>query len=378
MIYLDYSAGTPADPAVLERFCQAEQRWPGNPNSAHAAGRAARDELARVTQSIAALLGVAPAEVLYTSGASEANNLAVKGVARANGRTAGHILITPLEHPSVSAAAAALQKQGFAVEQLALLPDGTVDLARLRQSLRPHTVLVTVPAVDSELGVIQPVQAIARAVQERPACRLHVDATQAVGKTDVWFAGLGDGVDTISFSPHKFYGLNGSGVLLHRRGLELEPLIHGGAGTTRYRNGTPALALAAAAETALRTALEQQPARTQQVRRLNSWLRQELLARPGVRINSPAGAVPHILNVSVQGIKGTAFQRALDAEGVCVSVRSACASDGAPSQAVLAVSGDARNALAAWRISLSHRTTLEELEQFLAAFDRCRARLAQS
>lgn len=378
MIYLDYSAGTPADPAVLERFCQTEQRWPGNPNSAHAAGRAARDELARVTQSIAALLGVAPAEVLYTSGASEANNLAVKGVARANGRTAGHILITPLEHPSVSAAAAALQKQGFAVEPLALLPDGTVDLARLRQSLRPDTVLVTVPAVDSELGVIQPVRAIARAVQEWPACRLHVDATQAVGKTDVWFAGLGDGVDTISFSPHKFYGLNGSGVLLHRRGLELEPLIHGGAGTTRYRSGTPALALAAAAETALRTALEQQPARTQQVRRLNSWLRQELLARPGVRINSPAGAVPHILNVSVQGVKGTAFQRALDAEGVCVSVRSACASDGAPSQAVLAVSGDARNALAAWRISLSHRTTLEELERFLAAFDRCRARLAQS
>ena len=151
----------------------------------------------------------------------------------------------------------------------------------------------------------------------------------------------------------------------------IEPQIHGGGSTTPYRSGTPALGMAVSAETALRLALGQQAQRVAHVSELNRRLRTELGQYPAVRFNSPPNAVPHILNLSVQGVKGTAFQRALSEQGVCVSVRSACAAEGAPSAAVYAVSHDRRNALSSWRISLSHLTTQEEITEFLQAFARC-------
>jgi cysteine desulfurase len=367
MIYLDYSANTPADPAVLERFLQTERNFMGNPNAQHAAGRAAAAEFARLTGSIASLLGVGPAELIYTSGASESNNLAVKGIARAQRHAGKHIISTPLEHPSVSACLTALQEQGYEIDLVDLRQDGTVDLQHLRALLRSDTVLVAVTAVDSELGTVQPIGEIAALLSAYPNCRLHVDATQAVGKTALHL----DGVDTMGFAPHKFYGLNGSGILFKRRGLALEPLIHGGTGATLYRSGTPTLALAAAAETALSLALNALEERAAVVKGHNARLRAALGAYPLVRINSTERAVPHILNLSVQGIKGTRFQHSLDAEGVCVSVKSACSAEGLPSRAVFAVSQDRKNALSSWRISLSHLTTAEELEGFLAAFDHC-------
>lgn len=368
MIYLDYCADTPADPAVLARFCEAAALV-GNANSAHSAGRAARAELERITARLAALLGVQPAELIYTSGATEANNLALKGLAQASvGR---HIVTTPLEHSSTSASLAALERQGWEVSLAHVGPDGRLDLPHLRSLLRPDTTLVAVSAVDSELGAVQPLAELSALVHRLPGCRLHVDATQAIGKVavDLCLA------DTASLAPHKFYGLNGCGLLYKRRGLPLEPQLHGGGSTTPYRSGTPALALAASIEPALRAALEQLPARTARVRALNDALRAAFARYPRVRINSPADAVPHILNVSVRDIKGTRFQRELDARGVCVSVKSACSSDGLPSRAVLAVTGDARRALESWRISLSHRTTDAELAGFLAAFDACYAAL---
>lgn len=367
MIYLDYSANTPADPAVLERFLQTERGFMGNPNSQHPAGRAAAAELERVTAAIAGALGVGPAELIYTSGASESNNLALKGLARAQRHVGRHIISTALEHPSVSASLTALQEQGYEIDLADIGRDGTVDLAHLRALLRRDTALVAVTAVDSELGTVQPIGEIAALLSAYPDCRIHVDATQAVGKAPLVF----DGVHTMSLAPHKFYGLNGSGILFKRRGLALEPLIHGGTGATLYRSGTPTLALAAAAETAISLALGHQAQRTALVKAHNAYLRAALGAYPLVRINSPENAVPHILNLSVQGVKGDRFQRALGELGVCVSVKSACSTEGLPSRAVLAVSGDRKNALSSWRISLSHLTTAEELEGFLAAFDRC-------
>ena len=367
MIYLDYSANTPADPAVLAAFCETERAYPGNPNSAHPAGQAARAELARATGSIAWMLGVRPGEIIYTSGASESNNLAVKGIVQAAGRPGGHIISTALEHASVKGALAALQRQGFQVDLVGITPEGTADLDQLRALLREDTLLVSVCAVDSELGAVQPIRQIAELLRDYPSCRLHVDATQAAGKVPL----VMDGVDTMSLSPHKFYGLNGSGLLIKRRGVALEPQIHGGASVTPYRSGTPALALAVSAEKALELALTNQQDRVRHVGALNRRLREALLRYPQVRINSPAGAVPHLLNLSVRGVKGTVFQRALGQRDVCVSVRSACSSDGAPSPAVLAVSGDRRNALSSWRISLSHLTSEEELAGFLRAFDDC-------
>lgn len=367
MLYLDYSANTPVDEKVLQCFCEAERRCPGNANAHHQAGAAAKAAINEATRSIARCLGAPPAGIIYTSGASEANNLAVKGLA-ALGRAAGrHILSTPLEHSSVSGSLEALQKQGYEVELLDILPDGTVDLADLKKRLRPDTVLVAVTAVDSELGVVQPIAEIAELLKAYPNCHFHVDATQAVGKTPVQF----EGMDTMSLTAHKFYGLNGIGVLVKRLGLALPPLIHGGESTTPYRSGTPTVALACSLALALEKATAELPARAATVRSLNDRLRAELSRYPKVRINSPANAVPHILNLSVQGVKGTVFQRELDTRGVCVSVKSACSSDGLPSRAVLAVSQDRRNALSSWRISLSHLTTEEEATAFLQAFADC-------
>ena len=367
MIYLDYSANTPADERVLERFCAVERACIGNANSHHQAGVAAKAEIDRATQSIASLLHVQPAEVIYTSGASESNNFALKGLARLSRHVGKHIISTPLEHSSVSGTLTALQEQGYEIDLVDIQRDGTVDLEHLKELLRPDTIAVAVTMVDSELGVVQPIAQIAEILKAYPNCHFHVDATQAVGKIPVSF----EGIDTMSLTAHKFYGLNGIGLLLKRRGLALEPLIHGGESTTIYRSGTPTVSLASSLECALEMAVNDLPQRTEKVKQLNAELRTALSAYPKVRINSPENAIPHILNLSVQNVKGTVFQRVLNEHGVCVSVKSACSSDGLPSRAVFAVSRDRRNALSSWRISLSHLTTTEEIQEFMKAFDAC-------
>lgn len=372
-IYLDYSANTPVDPSVLARYCQLEQSFPGNPNAHHALGRAAAEELKSITGSIAALLQVRPEEIIYTSGASESNNTAIKGTVRAMRHYGKHIISSPLEHPSVSGCLTALQEQGYEIDLVDITREGIIDVGHLAELLRRDTVLVTVSAVDSELGTVQPVSEISELLKHYPNCRLHVDATQAVGKIPLDFAGA----DTVSLTAHKFYGPNGVGLLLKRQNLVLEPLIHGGASTTLYRSGTPTLALDGGLEAALWLAVERQEERTSRVRSLNQKLRGALSAYPKVRINSPESAVPHILNLSVKGVKGTAFQRSLDEEGVCASVKSACSVEGQPSRAVFAVSRDRKNAIHSWRISLSHLTTEEELERFLEIFRRCYQALAK-
>ena len=367
MIYLDYSANTPVDARVLEQFCAVERRCIGNANSHHQAGSAAKAEIDAATIKIASLLGVQPAEIIYTSGASEANNFALKGLARLSRHAGMHIISTPLEHSSVSGTLTALQEQGYEIDLLDVKQDGTVDLEHLKDLLRPDTICIAVTLVDSELGVVQPVQEIAAILKAYPHCHLHVDATQAVGKIPVSF----EGVDTMSLTAHKFYGLNGIGLLLKRRNLALEPLIHGGESTTIYRSGTPTVALASSLACALDLAVTDLPNRVDHVAKLNAELRAALSTYPLVRINSPEHAIPHILNLSVRNVKGTVFQRELDAKGVCVSVKSACSSDGLPSRAVFAVSRDRRNALSSWRISLSHLTTEDEIKAFLQAFDVC-------
>ena len=210
MIYLDYSANTPVDARVLEQFCAVERRCIGNANSHHQAGSAAKAEIDAATIRIASLLGVQPAEIIYTSGASEANNFALKGLARLSRHAGRHIISTPLEHSSVSGTLTALQEQGYEIDLLDVKQDGTVDLEHLKDLLRPDTICVAITLVDSELGVVQPVQEIAAILKAYPHCHLHVDATQAVGKIPVSF----EGVDTMSLTAHKFYGLNGIGLLI--------------------------------------------------------------------------------------------------------------------------------------------------------------------
>ena len=252
MIYLDYAANHPAEPEVLARFCAVESAFPGNPNSAHPAGRAAKAELERVTASAAELLGAKPEEIIFTSGATEANNLAIKGLARASRHVGRHIISTALEHSSVSGSLTCLQEQGYEIDLVPIGRDGRVDPEEFRALLRPDTVLAAVTAVDSELGVIQPIPEMREILKNFPNCRLHVDATQAIGRIPFSFKGL----DTMALAAHKFGGINGSGILVKRADLVLEPQMHGGVSATLYRSGTPALALDASTELALRMALE--------------------------------------------------------------------------------------------------------------------------
>lgn len=359
-IYLDYAADTPPDERVLSVYSEMARGNFANPNSVHQCGMAAKELVNRSLSQIANLLHIGSDEIILTSGASEANNLAVKGIAFANRRRGKHIISTFLEHSSVSGALTFLQEQGWEIDLVNIRPDGTADLAHLESLLRPDTVLCAVCAADSELGTVQPVREIAEILQAYPNCRLHLDATQAIGKipVDLSYA------DTASFAPHKFYGLKGSGVLYKKKGIVLEPLIHGGASTTIYRSGTPDAPAAAALSSALQYAVREYDARLQTVQLLNQKLRAYCAQHDRIRINSPDHAVPHILNLSVSGIKGEEMRRRLDESGVCVSVKSACSVPNTPSRAVMAISHDRKNALSSWRISLSHLTTEQEIEQF--------------
>jgi cysteine desulfurase len=375
MINLDYASHTPADELVLAEFCRVEREFYGNVMAAHGAGEKACGEMERVTKGIAKLLNVKPHEIIFTSGASEANNLAIKGIAKAYEYVGKHILTTCLEHPSVSGTLSALALKGYEIELLKILPNGSIDLEHLKTAVRHDTVLVCVSAADSELGAVQPIGEIAEILKKHPRCHLHIDGAQAIGKITTQT----EGASTFCFSPHKFYGLCGTGVLVKREGVILEPLIHGGASTTIYRSGTPALSLAAAAYKALELALSEMDKRIKIVQNLRDYVLKNIFSYENeqcikekffVTVNSPLENYnPYILNISVKGIKGASFQEALNRRGIFVSVKSACSTDRAPSRSVMAVSRNKQTALCSWRVSFSHLTTMGELDKFLNAFN---------
>lgn len=374
MIYLDYAANTPAAKEVLDYFCEESIRYYGNPNSTHKAGILAKERMDGITGDVAGLLKVKPSEVIYTSGASESNNLAIKGVTYTYRHRGKHIISTCLEHSSVSGALTALQKQGYEIDLVDILPNGQVDLNHLEELLRDDTILVSVSYVDSELGVVQPVREIAELIGRRSHCFFHVDATQAVGKIEIDL----DNIDLLSFSAHKFYGINGCGILVRKENVVLEPLIHGGASTTEFRSGTPAVGLAASIYKALKLSEEALKERYLYVEQLNQYVRNELMKYPLVRINSTDKAIPHVLNLSVKGVKGTQFQQALAERDICVSVKSACSVANTISRPVYAVTRDKKNAMCSWRISLSYLTRQEEADTFLKIFDECYGMLTQT
>jgi cysteine desulfurase len=366
-IYLDYSANTPIDTAVLDDYYHTAKEYSGNPNSNHVMGINAHNRLTQATEHIAKLLNVEPSEIVYTSGATESNNTAIKGIARISRHKGKHIISTSLEHSSVSGTLTNLQEQGYEIDLVNITSNGTIDLNHLKTLLREDTILVAICAVDSELGVVQPIQGVVDILKDYPNCKLHVDCTQAIGKVEFSFRGI----DTASFTAHKFYGLNSCGILYKGKNAILEPLLHGGKSTTIYRSGTPDLAMAVAMEKALDLAITNLYERSQRVQTINQTLTHQLKQYPLVRINSTEMSVPHILNLSVKGVKSKDFQQALNSKGVCVSTKSACSTPNTPSRAVYEVSKDRKNALSSWRISISHLTTDDEVSRFLKAFDTC-------
>ncbi len=365
MIYLDYAANTPVSGEVLQTFCEVSRNYIANPNSPYSLGIQAAKRLDEATQQIKELLNVEKSEIIYTSGASESNNLAIKGTALQYKKYGRHIITTYLEHSSVNGAVAALQNMGYEVDYVDITKSGLVDLEHLKELLREDTVLVSICYVDSEVGIRQQINKIAELIKSYPHCFFHVDATQAVGKIPVNF----ENVDLITFAPHKFYGLNGCGVLIKKQGMLLEPLIHGGISTTPFRSGTPALSLIASTAKALSLAVSELNARYEYVEKLNKKLREALKRYPNVKINSTEQSVPFILNISVKGAKSEDFQAELAANEIYVSTKSACCAPNTASRPVYALTRDKKAALSTLRISLSHLTTVSELDEFLKCFD---------
>jgi cysteine desulfurase len=372
MIYLDYAANTPVDPRVMDYYVEVSNRYIANPNSSHPLGREAEDRMLRITDDIARLLKVESSEIIFTSGASESNNLAIKGLVQAYKHNGKHIISTSLEHSSVSGTLTHLQSLGYEIDLVDVTNEGLVDMIHLKELLRKDTVLVSVCYVDSEMGISQPIVEIGELLRDYPNCYFHVDATQAVGKIPVSLKNI----DLFSFAPHKFFGMNGCGILIRKERIVLEPIIHGGTSTTIYRSGSPALALAASIEKSLELAVVHQEERYQYVAGLHDKLTGELRRYKKVRINSTKYSIPHIINLSIQGVKATIFQEALAEAGICISTKSACSVPNSPSRPVYAVTKDKKNALYSWRISISHLTTEEEIDDFLKAFHNCYEKLA--
>lgn len=371
-IYLDYAANTPVQKEVLDTFNEITLDYFANPNSTHNLGKNANKKIDETTNNILNLLKKETninegTEIIYTSGASESNNLAIKGVAKAYKENGKHIISTFLEHSSVSSPLTYLKEEGYEIDIVNITSEGKVDIEHLKNLLRNDTILVSICYVDSEVGIVQPIKEIAKILKNYPNCFLHVDCTQAIGKIKV---DLKD-VDLISFAPHKFYGLNGFGGLIKRKEIVLEPLINGGASTSIYRSGTPVIGQICAMEKALQIAFDNFNKRHKYVIDLNEKLRNSLLDYKDMKINTISKENPFILNISVNGIKATDFKEKLEEYGVCVSIKSACTITIAPSRIVMAMTHDRKRALSSWRISLSHLTTDEEIDEFLKIFDKC-------
>ncbi len=322
MIYLDYSATSPTSKEVIESFNTACLKYIGNPNSLHKLGIEANNMISEATKQIASLMGVKENEIIYTSGSSEANNLALKGIIERYKNRGKHIITTSLEHSSVTAPLNFLSNNNYEVDIAPLDKNGRVDLKELKNLIRDDTILVTINMVNSETGIIQPIEEIASIVKEYPKCFFHVDMTQAVGKIKVNL----DNIDLASFSAHKFYGIKGIGVLIKKEKIELNPQIHGGKSTTIYRSGTPALPLIVSLAKALRLALDDLDNKYNKVLDLNKYLKENIKDLDNVYINSNDYSIPHILNISAIGIKPETMLHALEEDDIYVSTQSACSS----------------------------------------------------
>lgn len=364
MIYLDYAANTPVEEEVLDEFVSSTRKYTANPNSSHFLGREAKEKIDKASEKIAKYFKADKKSVIYTSGASESNNLVIKGVADSRKKYGNKIIISAVEHSSIVAPTQYLMSLGYDVSVIPLTKEGIVDLDVLKKELDNNTILVSICSVDSELGTVQPIHEISKIVKKYSNAIFHTDATQAIGKVQIDFSG----VDFITFAPHKFFGLNGFGVLLNINDIKITPIIHGGKSTTIFRSGTPVTANVLALEKAFEIATDRLNERYEYVQRLNSLLRDEFAKIKCIHINSPECAIPHTLNISLIDKDTDGILKSLEEKGIYLSTTTACSLGSAPSKSVLAITADEDLASNTIRISLSHLTKEEEVKEFLKIF----------
>ena len=370
MVYLDYSATTPVDEEVIETYSRVCREFIGNPNSLHLLGVKAKELIDASTNQIASILGVKSSEIIYTSGSSESNNTAIKGVCFKYANRGKHIITTELEHSSIVAPLNYLTSLGYEVDFVKLDENGLVDLEDLDSKLRDDTILVTISSVNSEVGVKQDLKAISKIVRKNPKTIFHSDVTQSIGKEKLDFSLL----DLASISSQKFFGMKGIGILYKREGLIIEPLIHGGKSTTVFRSGTPATPLIASIAKALRLVYDNYEEKYKHVVEMHDYLISKLKDLD-IYINSNSYCIPHVVNISLKNIKSEVMQHALEEYEVYVSTQTACATANY-SKAVYAVTHDKDKASRSLRISISYLTTKEEIDEFIEAFKKCLDKLS--
>lgn len=364
MIYLDYSATTPVDKKVLETFNKVCINYPGNSNSLHFLGIKSKELEDYATEKIASMLKIKPQDIIYTSGASESNNTAIKGICNKYKSRGKHIITTLLEHSSVSSTIKYLTDNGFEVDYVKITDDGLVDINHLKSLLRDDTILVSISYVDSEIGLKQPIEEIGNILKEYPKCYFHVDCTQALGKIPIDFTNI----DLASISAHKIFGLKGIGLLIKKENIIIEPLIHGGKSTTIYRSGTPALPLIVSLMKAIELVINDIQENYKYVTSLNENIIKELNKYSNITINSTSSSIPYIINFSVKGVKPETFLHALSKREVYISTKSACSNPNSMSSSIYALTKDRDRATSSLRISLSKLTTEEEISKFLQIF----------
>lgn len=372
MVYLDNSATTRTDPEVIRVMADVMEKVYGNPSSLHGIGDKAHRLIGEAREAVARTLGVQPREIVFTSGGTESNNLAIKGVAEQFRNRGRHLITTEVEHPSVYQAFRQLEERGWRVTYLPVDRLGRVSEEDVEKALTEDTVLVSVMHVNNEVGTIQPVEAIGRVLRSKPKVIFHVDAVQAFGKLELdpvrW------GVDLLSISGHKFHGPKGVGALYIREGLRLSPLLAGGEQEGGLRSGTENVpGIAGLAKAAILAQQRRETAR--QWQRWKEELIQAVTSRlEGVVVNGDTtteGGAPHILSLSFPGLKSEVIVHALEQEKVFVSSKSACSSKKeTPSRVLTAMGLDDRTAIGSIRISMGYDTVESDIRQCAQALIR--------
>lgn len=369
MIYFDNSATTKPYPEALATYTEVATRIWGNPSSLHNLGSQATRILEASRKQIAELIGKKAEGIYFTSGGTEGDNWILKGVAFEKAPYGKHIIVSDIEHPAIKESAAWLKTQGFEVDYAPVDARGFVKVDALDNLLRPDTTLVSVMAVNNEIGSIQPIHDIAALLEDRPTISFHVDAVQALAKvaTEVY---LPERVDFATFSSHKFHGLRGVGFVYIKEGKKITPLLTGGGQEKEMRSTTENVAGIAATAKALRLAIENQEAFASKTQQMKEVIRKELSNYPDVTIFSGEDHfAPHILTFGIKGVRGEVVVHAFEEFDIYISTTSACSSKaGKPAGTLIAMGVDKSIAQTAVRLSLDLENDMSQVEQFLTKF----------
>lgn len=366
MIYFDNSATTKPYPEALETYMQVASKILGNPSSLHRLGDQATRILDASRQQIADLIGKKSDEIFFTSGGTEGDNWVIKGVAFEKAQFGKHIIVSAIEHPVVKESALWLKSQGFEVDFAPVNEEGFVDVEELADLIRPDTILISVMAVNNEIGSIQPIQAISELLADKPTISFHVDAVQALAKipTEKY---LTERVDFVTFSSHKFHGVRGVGFVYIKSGKKITPLLTGGGQERDYRSTTENVAGIAATAKALRLSMEKLDIFTSKAGQMKTVIRQALLDYPDIFVFSDEeDFAPHILTFGIKGVRGEVVVHAFEDYDIFISTTSACSSKaGKPAGTLIAMGVDKDKAQSAVRLSLDLENDMSQVEQFL-------------